>query len=174
MLRKVVVIGPESTGKSTLSEALSLYFGCLWVPEYARAYLENLDRPYQYEDLLEIARGQVQQENQMAAKSKKLLICDTDLLVVKVWSQHRFGIVDPWIEQKIRVQTCDLYLLTDIDIPWQKDPLREHPSPYMRRYFFEKYYELLSTTQIPFFVVSGNESDRLTAAINQVQQLFKK
>jgi NadR type nicotinamide-nucleotide adenylyltransferase len=172
MYKKVVVIGPESTGKSTLSEGLSAHFGCDWVPEYAREYLENLGRPYRYEDLLEIAKGQVRLEDQMASDKNRLLICDTDLQVIKIWSQHRFGKVDPWIEHQIKAREYDLYLLTNIDIPWQEDPLREHPAPEMRQYFFRKYHESLEVSRVPFFVVSGDKSARLERAISQVKALL--
>lgn len=172
MLKKVVVIGPESTGKSTLSEALAAHFGCDWVPEYAREYLENLGRSYRYEDLLEIAKGQIHLEDQMAFNKNGLLICDTDLQVIKIWSQHRFGKVDPWIEYQIKARRYDLYLLTDIDIPWQDDPLREHPAPEMRQYFFGKYHDSLEVSRVPFVVVSGDKSARLERAIVQVKALL--
>lgn len=169
MPRKVVVIGPESTGKSTLSEALAAHFGCEWVPEFAREYLENLGRPYRYEDLLAIAKGQLHLEDQMASDQNGLLICDTDLQVIMVWSQHKFGKVDPWIEYQIKVRKYDLYLLTNIDIPWQEDPMREHPEPTMREYFFEQYHKLLVASHVPFHVVSGNQSERYGRAVDQVK-----
>jgi NadR type nicotinamide-nucleotide adenylyltransferase len=172
MPKKVVVIGPESTGKSTLSESLAMHFGCDWVPEYAREYLENLGRQYRYEDLLTIAKGQTNLEDQMASNNEGLLICDTDLQVIKIWSQHRFGKVDPWIEYQIKSRKYDLYLLANIDIPWQDDPLREHPAPEMRQYFFRKYHETLEASRVPFYVVSGDKSARLQTAIAQVKALL--
>lgn len=170
MPKKVVVIGPESTGKSTLSESLAMHFGCDWVPEYAREYLGNLGRSYRYEDLLEIAKGQIDLEDKMASNAKKILVCDTDLQVIKVWSQHRFGKVDPWIEQEIKTRSYDLYLLTDIDIPWQEDPMREHPAPEMRRYFFGKYYQLLEASKVPFHVVSGGKSERFKRSVDHINR----
>ena len=124
MPHKIVVIGPESTGKSTLSKSLAEYFKCPWVPEYAREYLEKLKGQYTYDDLLKIAKGQINKEETAIKKTENLLICDTDLHVIKVWSQHKFGKVHSWVEQLITDRKYDLYLLTDIDIPWENDPQR--------------------------------------------------
>jgi NadR type nicotinamide-nucleotide adenylyltransferase len=172
MLKKVVIIGPESTGKSTLAENLADHFGCLWVPEYARTYLENLGKTYVYDDLLKIAKGQLSLEDEMSLNSSKLLICDTDLNVVKVWSEHKFGKVHPWIEAQIKMRKYDLYLLTDIDIPWQDDPQREHPDPTMRRYFFELYRQILEDCGVPFEIVSGTEMNRRGFATEIIKRFF--
>lgn len=170
MLKKVVIIGPESTGKSTLAENLAGYFGCLWVPEFAREYLENLGRPYEYDDLTEIAKGQVGLEDEFGLKSKDLLVCDTDLNVIKVWSNHKYGRVHPWIEDQIKTRKYDLYLLTDIDIPWKDDPQREHPDPTMRKYFFDLYQKILLESGVPFAFVSGNQEERKQLSIDFIHQ----
>jgi NadR type nicotinamide-nucleotide adenylyltransferase len=172
MLKKVVVIGPESTGKSTLAQNLAGCFECIWVPEFAREYLENLRRPYEYDDLLNIARGQVRLEDELSLRSKELLICDTDLNVIKVWSEHKFGKVHPWIVDQINTRKYDLFLLTDIDIPWQEDPLREHPDPEMRKHFFSRYQKILLDMKVPFEVVSGNERQRLDLAVDIIKKIF--
>jgi len=173
MLKKVVVIGPESTGKSTLSQALSDYFDCPWVPEYAREYIDKLSRPYQFEDLLEIAKGQLEREEKESEKAKDLIICDTDLHVVKVWSEHKFGKVHDWILEQINARAYDLYLLTEIDLPWQEDPQREHPQPEMRQHFFDRYRRLIKQTGVPFAHISGNEGERLKASIEAIDRLLK-
>lgn len=170
MLKKAVIIGPESTGKSTLAKNLADYFGCLWVPEFAREFLEKLDRPYRYDDLLDIAKGQISFENELSQKSKELLVCDTDLNVIKVWSEHRFGKVDPWIINMITKRKYDLYLLTDIDIPWQDDPQREHPQPEMREHFFEIYRSLLLDSGVPFCVISGKDDFRKSKSIDFIKK----
>src|SRR5690554_2291780 len=95
-IKKVVVIGPESTGKSTLTSGLSKAFSEPWVPEYAREYLEKLAEKYQYEDLLQIAKGQIAGEEEKIKKAEAILFCDTDLQVIKVWSDHKFERTDPW------------------------------------------------------------------------------
>jgi len=170
MLKKVVIIGPESTGKSTLAENLAGYFGCLWVPEFAREYLEKLDRSYEYDDMVEIAKGQLGLEDELSLKSKELLVCDTDLNVIKVWSDHKYGKVHPWIENQIKTRKYDLYLLTDIDIPWQDDPQREHPGPAMRKYFFDLYFRILQESGVHFALVSGNEEERKQLSVDLIQE----
>jgi NadR type nicotinamide-nucleotide adenylyltransferase len=170
MLKKVVVIGPESTGKSTLSQALSDYFDCPWVPEYAREYIDKLSRPYQYEDLLEIAKGQLEREEKESEKAKDLLICDTDLHVIKVWSQHKFGKVHPWIEQQLSERKYDLYLLTYIDVAWENDPQREHPELEKREYFFEIYRNSVINSGIPYKIISGSVEERLNKSIEFIEE----
>lgn len=170
MPHKIVVIGPESTGKSTLSKSLAEYFNCPWVSEYAREYIERLDRPYEYDDLLEIAKGQINEEEEAIIKSENILICDTDLHVIKVWSQHKFGKVHPWIAQQITERKYDLYLLTDIDIPWQNDPQREHPEQEQRNHFFEIYRNIVIDSGIPYKIISGSVEERLDKSIEFIEE----
>ncbi|WP_291778528.1 ATP-binding protein [Cecembia sp.] len=170
MLKKVVVIGPESTGKSTLTEELANHFSCPWVPEFAREYIEQLNRPYVYDDLLKIAKGQIQLEDIKSKQSQNLLICDTDLHVVQVWSSHKFGKVHDWVAEQTSHRKYDLYLLTNIDIPWQEDPQREHPDPEMRKYFFKLYKNLLFSKGLPFEVISGSPTERLQKGIVSIQR----
>ena len=172
MLLKVVIIGPESTGKSTLAKSLAAHFDCLWVPEFARQYLEKLNRPYTFEDLTEIAKGQINLEEESLSKSKSLLLMDTDLHVIKVWSEHKFGKVDPWIVNQIKSREYDAYILTDIDMPWQEDPLREHPEPEKRQYFFDWYKRIVTQSGKPFVVVTGSEVSRSSRAIQFISKLL--
>jgi len=169
---KVVVIGPESTGKSTLSGQLAAHYQTMWVREYARQYLEALPRPYEQSDLLRIAKGQLAQEDQLAARANRLLICDTDLHVIKVWSEHKFGNCDPEILQDIRDRKYDLYLLTYIDIPWEEDPQREHPDPAMREYFYNVYRELVMASGVPWVEIRGSAEERIASAIAAVDKLL--
>lgn len=165
MLKKIVVIGPESTGKSTLSAALAQGLNTLWVPEYARSYLEQKGGHYQYEDLLAIAKGQLECEHQLAQEAKNFLICDTDLYVLKVWSEHKYGKTDPFILHNIARQKYDAYILCGIDMPWEADPLREHPDEAMRRYFFALYKDIVVQSGLPFVIVSGNQEQRIAQAL---------
>ena len=170
--KKIVVIGPESTGKSTLSEALAKELNTLWVPEYARAYLNELNRAYEQQDLLEIAKGQLQLEDELSAKASELLISDTDLNVIKVWSEHKYGNCDRWILEQIAGRKYDLYLLTDIDIPWQDDPQREHPQPELRKYFYNVYKDIVQSSGIQWVSVSGAPEERLRQALLAVESLI--
>lgn len=166
---KIVIIGPESTGKSTLSQDLAAYYSEPWVPEYAREYLLELDRPYCFDDLLEMARGQIEWENIRSREARELLFCDTDLRVIKIWSEHKYGRTHPWIAEQIQKRKYDLYLLTDIDIPWQEDPLREHPDPEMRKYFMNLYEKVLASSGVAWVKISGNPEERLRAGMAAIE-----
>ena len=170
-LSRILILGPESTGKSTLAEDLAQFYKEPWVPEFAREYLEKINRPYQFEDLAEIGRGQVCLEDQLAVTARKYLFCDTDLRVIHIWSEHRFGKTDSWVLEQIKMRSYDLIILTAIDLAWMPDPLREHPEPAMRQYFFEKYRMLTEQSGFPFLIVSGDRDKRLKTAILAVDKL---
>lgn len=169
---KVVVIGPESTGKSTLSERLAGHYQTMWVPEYARQYLDELPRPYEQQDLLVMAEGQLRLEEERAALANEVLICDTDLHVIKVWSEHKYGNCDPRILEMVAMRRYDLYLLTYIDIPWEEDPQREHPDPTMREYFYQVYKDIVVNSGVPWVDIRGSYEERLQGAIEAVDKLF--
>jgi NadR type nicotinamide-nucleotide adenylyltransferase len=169
--KRILILGPESTGKSTLAEDLANHFGEPWVPEFAREYLEKIDRQYCFEDLAEIGKGQILLEDQLAEKAKNFLFCDTDLRVIHIWSEHRFGKTDTWVLEEIDRRKYDLILLTDTDLPWTPDPLREYPELQMRQYFFKKYLELAEESGFPFMIVSGDQQTRLQIAVKAIQKL---
>jgi len=165
-LKKIVIIGPESTGKSTITESLARHFHTAFVPEFARSYLDGLYRPYKYADLLEIATGQIALEEEKSKSAQNgVLFCDTDLNVLKVWSEHKYGTCDPWIIEQIASRHYDLYLLTGIDMPWMPDPQREHPHPEMRAYFFSIYQEIVAQSNCPWRLLEGSENERLFEGI---------
>ena len=172
--KRILILGPESTGKSTLAEKLAMHFAEPWVPEVAREYLEKLDRPYAYEDLLQIGKKQMRTEDELAMQAHNYLFCDTDLRVIQVWSQHRFGKVDPWVLEEIARRTYDLILLCATDLPWQADPLREHPDLEMRQQFFEIYKQLSQASGFPWILISGDTAERLSTAIQAVESLKKE
>jgi len=170
--RKVVIIGPESTGKSTLTQQLAAHYHTSFADEYARGYLETLGRPYVQADLPLIAAGQLQLEEQAVARAKHgLTFLDTDLYVIKVWSENKYGVCDPVVLEQIARRRYDLYLLTDIDMLWVDDPLREHGAPEMRQYFFNIYLDLVQRSGTPFAIISGNPEQRLQQAIAVVNVL---
>lgn len=168
---KIVVIGPESTGKSTLSEALAQALNTVWVPEYARAYLQENGLSYEEHDLLQIAKGQLQSEDKLLQRANKRLICDTDLYVIKVWSEHKYGRCHPWILEQIAARKYDLYLLTDIDIIWQDDPMREHGDTAMRQYFYKIYQDIVMQSGVPWIGASGAHEQRLKQAMEAIKRL---
>ena len=164
-LKRILILGPESTGKSTLAEGLANHFGEPWVPEYAREFLEDLGRAYRYKDMLEIGKGQVALEDEIAKRAEKYLFCDTDLRVIHIWSEHRFGKTHPWVLEQIAERKYDLILLTDTDLPWTPDPQREYPELGMRNYFLDLYTKLAQESGFPFHLVSGIKDERLTKAL---------
>ena len=169
MLRKVIITGPESTGKSTLVKALAAHFQTNWVPEYARAYLDKLKQPYNRHDLLNIVEGQLRLESSIEKKSKGLLFYDTSLIVLKVWYEHKYGKIPPLLSENLKHFTADLFLLPNIDLPWKFDPQREHP--HRRKYFFDIYKKELKKLQANYIIISGTGEKRLKKAIEAVKQM---
>jgi len=169
-LKKVVVIGPECTGKSDLSQYLAGHFNTVWVPEFARGYLDNLVRPYEQHDLLTIAHGQVRIENALEKQADEILICDTNLIVIKIWSQFKYGSVQREIVDLIDSRKYDLYLLTYIDIPWENDPLREHPDK--REVLYNLYLEEMLRQRVPFIQVKGERDVRRKLAVDAIEKLL--
>lgn len=164
---KIVVIGPESTGKSTLCEDLAKHFCVAFVPEYAREYLKQKGTNYELKDVENIAKGQLRLEDE---HTEKLQILDTNLYVHKVWLEEKYNTRIDWIEQEIFERKYDHYLLCNIDLPWQTDPLREHPSLIDRQRLFNRYYELLLQDGTPFSLISGNREERFNLALQLVQK----
>ncbi len=180
MLKKIVVIGPESTGKTVLCEQLARYYNTIWCPEYARQYLLKNGTQYQYEDLLTIAKGQLaledahikQADEQMSGHRSSLLFIDTDMYVMKVWSEFVFGRCDRFILDQIVERKYDLYLLCNTDLPWVKDELREYPDLYHRTVLYNMYKDAMMNQSVPWTEISGQHEDRLAQAIAAVDQLL--
>lgn len=160
---KVAITGPESTGKSKIAEELALHFGTHWVPEFARAYLKDREPEYTPKILDEIALGQMAEEEKKALSTDKILFCDTDTTVLKIWCEHAFGSCTPTIQHLFETVHYDFYLLMDIDLPWEPDPLREHP--HLRNYFIEKYAETLEKAGKNYALISGEGIIRTQRAI---------
>lgn len=168
---KIVVIGPESTGKSTLCEQLAAHFKTSWCPEFAREYLVRNGGNYTYEDLVPIARGQLALEESVSVDENGLLFIDTDMYVMQVWSEFVFQRCDTFILQAIAERHYDLYLLCDIDLPWAADDLREYPDLRPRQELFGMYKELLTEQHRPWVQISGDYATRLQLAIEAVQRV---
>lgn len=169
MLR-IALTGPESTGKSTLSQQLAAHYRARWVPEYARTYLAGRRPPYALADLEAIARGQLSAEEEAAAAGG-LLFCDTDLLVIKIWAEHAFGHCPDWIARRVARQRYDLVLLMGIDVPWEPDPLREHP--HLRAHLYGLYQRELREAGANFAEIWGPPARRLAEARFLVDGLLR-
>jgi len=172
---KIVLYGPESTGKTTLARQLATHYRTLWVPEYAREYLQDKwDREKKIcepEDLLPIAVGQMKLENEMTPQANRLLICDTDLLETKVYSEAYYvGSCDPLLYKYALENVYDLYLLTDIDIPWVQDDLRDKPD--QREHMFAYFKGALDTYKRPYVIIKGDKKSRFENAIKAIDKLL--
>jgi NadR type nicotinamide-nucleotide adenylyltransferase len=180
-LKKIVVIGPESTGKSILCGYLADYYNTLWCPEFAREYLLKNGTAYTIQDLITIAKGQLDavQININALQSQmdqtgivKPLIIDTDMYVMKVWSEYVFGTCPTFILDEINKQDFNLYLLCKPDIPWVKDELREYPDEKPRQELFQIYKDILINQQTPWIEISGSFETRHQKAVAAIDDLL--
>lgn len=174
---KVVLFGPESTGKTTLANQLAFHYNTVWAPEYAREYLQNKwnteRKVCEQEDLLPIAIGQMKLENNLAKKADRLLICDTDLLETKVYSEEYYGgYVDPLLDKAAKKNKYDLYLLTNIDTPWEADDLRDRPD--QREEMFVAFETALKKYKKNYIVLSGSKTKRLRDARKAIDEILKK
>jgi NadR type nicotinamide-nucleotide adenylyltransferase len=170
-MKKIVVIGPESTGKSTICRQLAEHYHTVWCPEYARQFLLENGKHYDYDNLLTIARGQLALETKMAGKAENtLFFIDTDMYVMKVWSEFVFGKCHPWIIDQIVERHYDLYLLCNTDLPWVKDELREYPDLETRRRLYHIYRDIMINQDTPWTTISGNDETRLQQAIAAVEE----
>jgi NadR type nicotinamide-nucleotide adenylyltransferase len=170
--RKIALTGPESSGKTSLSAQLAERLGGICVPEYARAYLADLKRAYDLDDVLHIAREQAEAEHEAMKQGAEWIFCDTDMLVCKVWSEKRFGGCPPELEELYRKQSYDLHLLCRPDLPWEPDPLREAPDQAVREELFAAYRAALEANERPFRTVDGTGEARLRAALAHLKAHF--
>ena len=173
---KVVLFGPESTGKTTLSTQLARHYHTVWAPEFAREYLQgkwnNYRKTCENSDLIPIAIGQMQLENDLAKKADKILICDTDLLETKVYSQEYYGgFVDPKLDEAAKTNQYDLYLLTYIDTPWEADDLRDRPE--LRLEMFNAFEKALKDHNKNYIVLKGDKETRLQKAVNAIDKILQ-
>jgi len=169
---KVALTGPESSGKSTLTLALAKHFNVPHLLEYARTFLDRLDRPYVEEDLVPIAQGQLAQERKMAKGEGPIYFCDTSLLVMRVWGLYKFGRSDAQIKEMLLNHPADLYLLCSPDIAWTPDPLREHAAIADREALFKLYKQNLDEFHLPYGIVEGQGEARLDCALQLVIKHF--
>ena len=180
-MKKIVIIGPESTGKSYLCEHLAEHYNTLWCPEFAREFLINNGTDYTYDDLLNIAKGQIAMEDEFTKKSKdtqlttqssKLLFIDTDMYVMKVWSEFVFGKCHRYILDQIAERKYDLYLLCNVELPWVKDELREYPDLETRQRLYLIYKDLMINQPVPWVEISGDNIERVKKSMTAVDLLL--
>ena len=173
---KVALFGPESTGKTTLSEHLARFYNSVWCPEYAREYLQkkwnNERKVCEEKDMLPIAYGQIETENELAQKATDVLICDTDLLETMVYYELYYNTCDPLIKEAALANSYDMYFLTYIDVPWEYDDLRDRPD--QREELFELFKNTLDRYNKPYIILKGDKKQRLATATKVIDELILK
>lgn len=171
-IKKIAVVGPESTGKSTVTRMLAAHYGTLWVPEYARYYCAALTGPCSLQDEINMFHGQVALEDSILAITEKdLVFCDTTFITVKIWSDEMLGETPKVVLDALPLYHYDLYLLMDIDLPWQEDPLRDFP--HKREHFMNVWHKELQALNANYRIVGGI-SDRFENAVKAVDQFLQQ
>ena len=170
-IKRIILSGAESTGKSTLAKQLARHYNTVYMPEYARTYIENLNRNYNYEDVVHIAEMQIQFEKAFLPKSNNYLFIDTGLIITKVWFQEVFHKYPDWLDEAILKYLPDFYLICDIDLPWEKDTVRENGTLEKRKYLMNRYLEEIKKYPVNYGIVSGQADERLKNAIKIIEKI---
>ena len=168
MTRKIAIVGPESSGKSSLAQEMASHYKVPLVDEYARVYLENLQRGYTQGDLLEIAKGQIDLEDEVLKSNPLMIICDTNLLVIKIWSIYKYGNCENIILNLIKERQYDLQLLLRPDVPWEPDRQSENPQDWNE--LCDLYYKDLQLSGERFELIEGTGTNRLRSAIQSIHE----
>ncbi|MDT3403107.1 ATP-binding protein [Mucilaginibacter terrae] len=169
---KIAVVGPESTGKSAMSTYLANHYQTVWVPEFARGYCEQLTGDCTWQDEVNMFHGQLALEAEYVPKANKLLFCDTTFITIKIWSDEMFGKAPQEVLDMLPKHTYDLYLLLNIDLPWEDDPLRNFPT--MREHFMEVWHNELQALNANYTIISGTGQARYQAAVKAVDEFLVK
>jgi NadR type nicotinamide-nucleotide adenylyltransferase len=168
---KIGVVGAESTGKTWLCEALAAHYQTVWVPEYAREYFNDSDiYNYTLHDLEAIAGRQLELETLRGKHAKRFLFCDTTLITLKIWAELEFETTPVFIKEKLEEVKYDYYFLTDNQIPWESDPLRQNK--HSRDLLFEMNETELKRSGVPYSVITGSDGQRLKNSVDVIDRLF--
>jgi NadR type nicotinamide-nucleotide adenylyltransferase len=170
-LKRIVIIGPESTGKTELAQFLAEQYNTVYVPEFARNYIEQLNRPYTYEDVEIIAHEQIKLGKEFSLKANRILFFDTYLIITKVWFQVVYKKIPDWLDEAIRNSSIDLFLLTNTELPWIPDKVRENGGE-MREKLFELYKSELLHYGFKFSIITGTGKKRFTSALDEIKNLL--
>ncbi len=173
-MKRIAIIGPESTGKSTLCSQLANHYQTVWCPEFARQYLSEKGTDYSYNDLLLIAQEQAAQEDHLQQSARELYFVDTEMYVMKIWCEVVFDNCHTWILKEIVNRTYDLFLLCGTDLPWVADPLREYPDIKFRQRLFTMYRETLVSNNCSWAPIYGSYEQRLQTAIGTIDAMRNK
>jgi NadR type nicotinamide-nucleotide adenylyltransferase len=174
-MKKIVIIGPESTGKSTLSSQLAEHYRTVYCPEFAREYLKETKGKYNYQDLLNIAHGQLALEKKLLSQATNgFYFIDTDMYVMKVWCEVAFGQCHSWILKQIASMKYDFYLVCNVDLPWKPDGLREYPDLEFRKKLFLMYRDIVVNSGSMWAEISGTDTQRLQMAVGILDTVFRR
>jgi NadR type nicotinamide-nucleotide adenylyltransferase len=170
-MRRIAITGPESTGKTSLTIQLATLYDTVYVPEYARQYLNENGTKYTYEDVLKMAKGQIELERQMLRSAREVLFADTELTVYKIWLEFYHWEVPKWMTDHIKNNAFDLYLLMDIDLPWVADGQRANPND--RELIFYRFQEELDRSEANYGIISGSGPLRIDNAISTIEEYLR-
>lgn len=168
---KIAIVGPESTGKSTMSAYLAEHYHTVWVPEFARDYCAALTGPATMEDEVNMFYGQIALEKEYLPKANGVLICDTTFITIKIWSDAFFGYTPQAVLDELHKHHYDLYLLLNIDLPWQDDPLRDFPN--QREHFMDVWHKELQALNANYVTISGTGDERYQKAVAVINGFLK-
>lgn len=169
---KIAIVGPESTGKSTMAAYLAGHYHTVWVPEFARGYCEALTAPPTIDDEVNMFYGQLALEEEYLPQANNILICDTTFITVKIWSDAFFGYTPQAVLDELPRHPYDLYLLLDIDLPWQDDPLRDFPN--QREHFMDVWHKELQALNAGYITISGSGQERYDNAVMAIDNFLLK
>ena len=172
MLKKIAIVGPEASGKSALTKELAQHFKTSFAEEYSREYLEGIGLAYSRADLVEIAKGQIRNEETAIKQANDWVFFDTNLVVIKIWSLYKYQQLDPQINKLHQERSYDLHLLLRPDLIYENDPLRENPSIEERNELFEMYLHELKISDTHFRIVEGRDEKRLNSALSILESIF--
>jgi NadR type nicotinamide-nucleotide adenylyltransferase len=167
---KIAVVGPESTGKSTMSDYLAAHYNTVAVPEYSRGYCQKLTEPCTWQDEINMFYGQLALEEQLLPLANRILICDTTFITVKIWSEEMFGRSPQEVLDELPKHPYDFYLLLNIDLPWQDDPLRNFPNK--REYFMDVWQKELDALNANYVLISGTGQVRYENAVRAIDEFL--
>ena len=171
-MKKIIITGPESTGKTTLAKQLAEHYNTLWLPEFARTYIESLKRKYNYNDIIYIAKEQIKLEKEYLKKANKILFVDTGLIITKIWFKEVYNKYPNWLNNAIKYQNADFFLLCNYDIPWVDDSVRENGSNEIREYLFNQYKKEIEKNKFNYKIISNLDDKRLENALKIIDELI--
>lgn len=174
-VKRIVIIGSESSGTTTLARALAEHYRTVWVPEYGRTYSEGrqyVGQPWRTDEFVHIATEQVRMEDALALLANRVLICDTDAFATSIWHERYMGAPSDDVKAITASRKYDLYVVTDVNIPFEQDDIRDGES--FRQWMQGRFIEELSKGPTPMILVSGPHEERFAAAVKRIDEILSR